>query len=262
MPNPFEFMRTKFFTPAPTASSVRTGQRSAFTLIELLVVIAIIAILAALLLPALSKAKDHARSAQCINNFHQIGIASTVYSDDFQLLPPGVLPGVAQWDLCLSPYAGANGATITASNRAAVFACPAAKVPNAARQLNYSANPNVCKDERYSGLLRPSSVPRPTETILAADGIQYQANGDAQAIFWAVQNSASKYISYNDGLPGNSGMPILPGPDQDAQLADADPAGANLRYRHSGRIVALTVAGNAQVFSKGRITEGQVYSNY
>ena len=63
--------------------------KSRFTLIELLVVVAIIAILAALLLPALTRGREQGKRAACINNLHQTGMALMIYADEFDQAMPG-----------------------------------------------------------------------------------------------------------------------------------------------------------------------------
>jgi prepilin-type N-terminal cleavage/methylation domain-containing protein len=102
----------------PMPPSAPTRCRRGFTLIELLVVIAIIAILAAMLLPALARAKEQAKIAQCLSNIRQVGVATTLYlGDASDHYPPKLTRGgtntqtswVGQAGL-LSPYNGVTAA--------------------------------------------------------------------------------------------------------------------------------------------------------
>lgn len=90
-------MPTRHANPNPTTATPKRSRTRAFTLIELLVVIAIIAILAALLLPALSAAKEKARRAACLNNLRQVGLTVHMYGNDYQQKVPSGLDNNREW---------------------------------------------------------------------------------------------------------------------------------------------------------------------
>lgn len=151
----------------------RSRQRHGFTLIELLVVIAIIGILAALLLPVLSKSRGTARKAACANNLKQIGLANAMYMGDFDDNFPyagrdfaGGFAGFG-WDKALYPYIQGGDAPsmaewLTYTNGLAtdLYQCPAASTERTAALHNRAAQdyamPTIVNNSRNAiGLRAP-----------------------------------------------------------------------------------------------------------
>jgi prepilin-type N-terminal cleavage/methylation domain-containing protein/prepilin-type processing-associated H-X9-DG protein len=234
-----------------------------FTLIELLVVIGIIGILAGLLLPALNRAKEKGRSVRCVSNLKQIGLGMVDYCETYQYYPPGRQAGVTQWDLCVGSLVGGKQDLLSPEARTELFMCPSVKARNTGKVLNYSANPNVCKEVTAEvGPVRADSIRRASDVIVVADGIQYATDGSSHAILWGALGSSGSAIYWNDGSAANASNPISIGPDADRILDPTDPAGSNFRYRHTGRVGCSFVDGHVESISKGRVRDQNVYSNY
>ena len=91
--------------PISRLANPRLSHSWGFTLIELLVVISIIAILAAMLLPAINMVRNQARTMTCVNNIRQLTIAQLAYANDHEgFIPPGQTAGVPGGDLLFPPW--------------------------------------------------------------------------------------------------------------------------------------------------------------
>lgn len=162
--------------------------RAAFTLIELLVVIAIIAILAAILLPVLSKATERARITQCKSNEHQLSLATIMYANDYQdKLPDCQHLGVWVWDM--SAYVISN--LLQNASRQDMFYCPNEYY------LYNSATPNA-----WQAFTTSSTPPQP-----------YIVTG----YFWLFPNSQAW-----SALPEFSGVTKLTTHKPNASIADTE----------------------------------------
>jgi prepilin-type processing-associated H-X9-DG protein/prepilin-type N-terminal cleavage/methylation domain-containing protein len=124
-----------------------------FTLIELLVVIAIIAILAGMILPALAKAKEKARSIKCVSNLKQMGISTEMYSSDNNDYLPGNQHNLPSWLASLATYNGTN-----------IYRCPGEKT----RPYSYAINDFLTAHPAgapWFDFSRRTTVPAAAETM-------------------------------------------------------------------------------------------------
>jgi prepilin-type N-terminal cleavage/methylation domain-containing protein len=157
---------------------------SAFTLVELLVVIAIIGILAAILLPTLARAKEKARSTQCVGNLRQWGLAYRMYADDNGDFLPRRGQGVQvlaridrpdDWFNALPVYFGlpsfqqmVTNNVKPAAHAESVFICPTANNPRGIYFLPYGMNMNL-SPWNLPHATKFNEVVQPTYVVAMAD---------------------------------------------------------------------------------------------
>lgn len=195
---------------------LRAKDKSGFTLIELLVVIAIIAILASILFPVFSQAKNRAAAAKCLSNLKQLGTATIMYSDDFNgLLPyPGGEtitsrnPRVPAWDEDV--FGGIDIYLKSKSLGDTVWRCPIARRPTSTAATGGASN-SMGRSYAMNDYLRPynrgrnnwpfqgmpsSMLEAPSRTIL-----YFETNQDNTPDAYAFRNGSPHFRTGTGGEP-------------------------------------------------------------
>jgi len=168
-----------------------------FTLIELLFVIAIIAILASLLLPSLSRAKETARQIQCGGNLKQIGQAVSMYQGDWRDYFPGTVPGTALFYRNLEPYTNIiHSEAAYDAAKAGIYLCPSDSVRKSFSKtgvdfINRSYMQNYycrwdCPYTSVDNMKKVSTIKNPSNIIYLADGKSMLSGQIGWAITFSV----------------------------------------------------------------------------
>ncbi len=225
--------------------------RPGFTLVELVIVLAIIAVLAALLFPATSRAKAKARLTQCASNLRQWGLAYRQYADDNEDYLPRRGQGVKSldqinrpedWFNALPPFLKiptyeqlfTNHVRLTPGSQS-VFICPLAIDPGSNHFLPYGMNMNLCpwgnsgqnEATKFSEVVQPAQVvamadaPGPWSAVFPSANLyspvaRHGGRVDLLFLGGSVQAFASEYVGCGVGDPKREDVRWLTGKDSDA----------------------------------------------
>lgn len=258
---------------------------------ELLVVISIIAVLIALLLPALAQARENSLNSQCASNLRSIGqILAEYTTSDAGFLPAGVdttstsNPKYDWSDALFSYYTSGvpisryqfqgSAAVTLGAKYAAIFQCPSVDVADTdSFALNYAANINAFVNYsriNFPGLLhnttlKLSSILRPSNTIAVCDANQLKANGDSGPV--------TDWNHYDAPLATQHPQSVIP-PGGFSGLANNDFSGGqnlsdtSMRFRHfsnsstNGTANALFFDGHVENMQYNSLQQMNVATSY